>query len=301
MSAGKGPARGVLTMTSALLDHRGVLEVSGADARGFLDRIVTCDVDPVAPGRAGFGALLSPQGKILADFILFAAPDGEGFLLDVPASALPDLAKRLTLYRLRAKIAIADRSGDLAVVVGWGEEAPSGALVSAPDPRLAALGWRAITQRTSEAASAQGALAYEVHRIGLGVPEGGRDFAFGDAFPHEALMDQVGGVAFDKGCYVGQEVVSRMQHRGTARTRIVPVVYDGDAPTPRTDVMAADRVIGVTGTASGRSGLATLRLDRAADALVAGERIEAAGVPFEIEPRDWIKFPLPGKPARSVA
>lgn len=278
-------------MTSARLNHRGVLEVSGPEARTFLDRIVTCDVDPVAPGRAAFGALLSPQGKILADFILFAR-SGETFLLDTPASCLADLAKRLTLYKLRAKIAIVDRTADLAVMAGWDEEGPPDAVASAPDPRLAALGWRAIVPRGE---SSEGdAAGYEARRIRLGIPEGGRDFAFGDAFPHEVLMDQLRGVAFDKGCYVGQEVVSRMQHRGTARTRIVPVRYAREAPPPGSEITAGGRAIGRTGSALGSQGLATLRLDRAADALAAGDPLEAGGIAFGIEPRDWIAFALPG-------
>lgn len=287
-------------MALSLLEDRGVVEISGPEARGFLDRIVTCDVDPVARGRAAYGALLSPQGKILADFIMFGGPEADGFLLDVPASVAADLARRLTLYRLRAKIAIKDRSQDLAVVAGWGEEtAPDDAITSAPDPRLRDLGWRAIVPR--DAAFVPRPQAYEDHRIALGIPEGGRDFAFGDAFPHEAMMDQIGGVAFDKGCYVGQEVVSRMQHRGTARTRVVPVRYEAEAPEPGTDVRAGERVIGKLGSHSGERGLATLRLDRVSDALAAGEAVEADGVALAIEGRPWIKFPLPRQPAGNSA
>jgi folate-binding protein YgfZ len=289
-------------MGSTRLDHRGVLEVSGPEARAFLDRIVTNDLDPIAPGRAGYGALLSPQGKILADFILFVGgSDDATFLLDTPAAAMGDLAKRLTLYRLRAKITISER-GDLAVVAGWDDAAaPADAVAFAPDPRLAALGWRALVPSISPRPQHEGVDAYEAHRVRLGIPEGGRDFAFGDAFPHEALMDQLGGVAFDKGCYVGQEVVSRMQHRGTARTRIVPVRYDGEAPPAGTEIVAGDRNIGKSGTGRGELGLATLRLDRAADALAARERLTAAGIGFAVEPRDWIRFALPSAPADTAA
>ena len=279
-------------MGSVRLDRRGVLGISGPEARLFLDRIVTCDVDPVAPGRAAFGALLSPQGKILGDFILFAGPDDDSFLLDAPAAVVADLAKRLTLYRLRAKIAITDRSADHAVVAGWDGGPPADALAAAPDPRLPELGWRAIVPAPTDTAS--DAAPYDARRVLLGVPEGGLDYAFADAFPHEADMDQLNGVAFDKGCYVGQEVVSRMQHRGTARTRVVPVRFDGAAPVPGTEVTAGDRVLGRTGTAAGAKGLATLRLDRAADALGEGAPITAGGVPIAIETRDWIGFPVPG-------
>ena len=288
-------------MAAAKLDHRGIVEVSGPEARVFLDRIVTCDVDPISPGRAGFGALLSPQGKILADFLLFAAPGADLFLLDTAADVVGDLLKRLTLYKLRAKVSLADRSADFAALAGRNEAPPADAVASAPDPRLPALGWRAIVARDEEAVPVGDVASYEAHRIGLGVPEGGRDFAYGDAFPHEALMDQLGGVAFDKGCYIGQEVVSRMQHRGTARTRLVPVRYAAAAPPPGTEIVGGDRTVGRSATSDGRGGLAMLRLDRAADALAAGHPLAAQGVPLAIEPRDWIRFPLPGAPAQHVA
>ncbi len=135
---------------------------------------------------------------------------------------------------------------------------------------------------------------YHAHRIALGVPEGGKDFLWNDAFPHEALMDQLHGVDFDKGCYVGQEVVSRMQHRGTARTRIVPIVYrDGFVAEPGVEVTAGDRTIGKTGTGANGRGLAMIRLDRAADALAAGETLCAGGLPVRLEKPEWIGFAFP--------
>jgi folate-binding protein YgfZ len=138
--------------------------------------------------------------------------------------------------------------------------------------------------------------AYHAHRIALGVPEGGRDFLFGDAFPHEALMDQLNGVDFDKGCYVGQEVVSRMQHRGTARTRIVPALYEGGfAADVGVEVTAGEKALGKTGTGAEGKGLLMIRLDRAADALKAGEVIRAGGIPVRLEKPSWIGFPFPGE------
>ena len=282
-------------MPTALLHHRGVVLVEGQDARAFLDGLVTCDIDRVSPEAARFGALLTPQGKILFDFIIAMDPEGR-FWLDVAKDRAADLAKRLGFYKLRAKVAIQDRSDATAVAAGWGDAPrPAGALAF-QDPRLPALGWRAIeSAETAAARSGDEPAAYEAHRIALGVPEGGRDFAYGDAFPHEALMDQLAGVDFDKGCYVGQEVVSRMQHRGTARTRIVPLLYaDGAAAEPGTEVTAGGRVIGTTGSAAGGRGLATIRLDRAKDALAAGETIMAGGRPVRIEKPDWIRFEVPG-------
>ncbi len=294
-------------MPTAHLSDRGVVKVSGEDARRFLDGLLTCDMDRVAPSAPRFGALLTPQGKILFDFIIFEAPAeiGGGFFLDCLKVFAPDLVKRLTFYKLRAKVAIEDLSEALAVVAGWGETPkPQDEIgLVAADPRLARLGWRAIVAKEDAAGFAQARLdAYHAHRIALGVPEGGKDFLFNTAFPHEALMDQLHGVDFDKGCYVGQEVVSRMQHRGTARTRLVPVNYEGGfAAEPGTEVTAGDRSIGTVGTGANGRGLVMIRLDRAADALAAGETIRAGGIPVSFEKPDWVAFPFPGEAAKATA
>ncbi len=287
-------------MPSVHLADRGVVRVSGADAKSFLDGLVTCDLDRVSAHTARLGALLSPQGKILFDFIVFQAPEeiGGGYYLDTFKVFAPDLAKRLGFYRLRAKVTIDDLSEAMAVVAGWSEPKPDDEVgLVAEDPRLPDLGWRAIVaaEDAAEFATAP-AEAYQAHRIALGVPEGGRDFLFGDAFPHEALMDQLHGVDFDKGCYVGQEVVSRMQHRGTARTRIVPAVYEGGlAADVGVEVTAGDKTLGKTGTGIDGRGLLMIRLDRAADALAAGQTILAGGIPVRLEKPRWVNFPYPGE------
>ena len=314
-------------MPTAHLSDRGVVRVSGEDARPFLDGLVTCDLDKVAPDRPRFGALLTPQGKLLFDFLLFEAPQdaGGGFYLDCLRFMAPDLAKRLGFYKLRAKVAVEDLSETLAVVAGWGDAPkPDDAIgLVGDDPRLTALGWRAIVAAEDAAALASppegeaesrearpgegesatpGHGAYHAHRIALGVPEGGKDFLFNDTFPHEALMDQLNGVDFDKGCYIGQEVVSRMQHRGTARTRIVPVVYeDGFTAEPWSEVTAGERRLGKVGTGANGRGLVMIRLDRAADALAAGETIRAGGMPVRIEKPGFIGFPFPGEAATPAA
>jgi hypothetical protein len=276
------------------------VRVTGEDARKFLDGLLTCDMDKVSPEKPRLGALLTPQGKILFDFIVFEAPEdaGGGFYLDTGKAYASELVKRLGFYKLRAKVVLEDLSDRLAVVVGWGDAPMPEAEVGlvAPDPRLPALGWRAIvaTEDGAEFASAEPA-AYHAHRIALGVPDGGRDFLFNDAFPHEALMDQLHGVDFDKGCYVGQEVVSRMQHRGTARSRIVPLSYvEGFTAEPGVDVTAGGKVVGKTGTGAQGRGLAMVRLDRVADALGAGETIRAGGLPVEVLKPDWVRFEVPG-------
>jgi folate-binding protein YgfZ len=287
-------------MPSVHLADRGVVRVSGEDAKTFLDNLITCDLDRVSAHTARLGALLTPQGKILFDFIVFQAPEeiGGGYYLDVLKVFAPDLAKRLGFYKLRAKLTVEDLSDAMAVAAGWDAPKPDDevGLVS-PDPRLAELGWRAIVAAQDAVEFAKDpAEAYHAHRIALGVPEGGRDFLFGDAFPHEALMDQLHGVDFDKGCYVGQEVVSRMQHRGTARTRIVPAVYEGGfAADVGVEVTAGDKALGKTGTGAQGRGLLMIRLDRASDALAAGETILAGGIAVRLEKPSWIGFPFPGE------
>src|SRR5206468_343682 len=170
------------------------------------------------------------------------------------------------------------------------------------DPRLAELGLRCILPPglAADAASEIGAQladasAYEAHRIALGVPRGGLDFIYGDAFPHETDMDQLGGIDFDKGCFVGQEVVSRIEHRGTARTRVVPVAFDGFAPEAGTPVSAGDKAVGTLGSGAEGRGLALLRLDRAAEALAAGERLVAGGVELRLVKPAWAQFAWPGE------
>ena len=261
-------------MPSSFLDDRGVLRVSGAQARGFLQGLFTCDVERVAPGNPAFGALLTPQGKIIVDFVLTEQDDA--FWLDVPAPLAADLLKRLRLYRLRAQIELSDLSETLGVQAIWGEEPPPAGAQS--DPRHPGLGARLIAERATLAASPGDRAAYEAQRIACGIPQGGQDFAYGEAFPHEANMDLIGGVDFKKGCYVGQEVVSRVHHRGTARRRILPAEFAGQAPAPGTPVLAGETEVGVLCSTAGAHALASIRLDRAQDASAAGTPLSAGGI-----------------------
>jgi len=293
-------------MKAALLPDRGVLKVAGEDSRGFLHGLVSADILKLSAGEARFCALLSPQGKIIADFIIVEAParDGGGFFLDVPRALVEPLLDKLNLYKLRSRLIIEDLSEVLGVLAAWdGDRAPAFGL-SYADPRLPALGLRTMLppHRATDAAAALGAVLvnaseYEAHRIALGIPRGGVDFRYGDAFPHEADMDQLGGVDFTKGCYVGQEVVSRMEHRGSARTRTVPVRYDGAAPPPAgAAVVAGERQIGSMGSAAAGRGLALLRLDRLADAMSRGEPLLVGGVPIQLIKPDWARFSFPDGP-----
>ncbi len=293
-----------MSLQAALLPDRGVVKVSGDDSRGFLNGLVTIDVAKMTPGTARFGALLTPQGKIIVDFIVFeaAAEDGGGFLIDCPRALSEPLVERLKFYKLRAKVTIEDLSNTLGVMAVWnGQPVDSEYGPTFTDPRLPALGTRVILPPdvAAEAANDLGAAladagAYETHRIALGVPRGGMDFSYGDTFPHEADMDQLGGVDFDKGCYVGQEVVSRVEHRGSARSRIVMVAFDDGAPDDGVPVMAGDKQIGMVGSAAGGRALALLRLDRLGDAIATGTPIEAGGVAVRALKPDWARFPFPG-------
>jgi folate-binding protein YgfZ len=291
-------------MKAALLSDRGVVKIAGEDARRFLHGLVTADVEALKPGQARYAALLTPQGKIIADFIITEAEaaDGGGFFLDCPRALAPALVKKLNFYRLRAKLTIEDLSGTLGVLAAWEGTGATECGLLYPDPRLPALGLRCILppDLLAEAAAEVGATlveasAYEAHRIALGVPRGGFDFIYGDAFPHEADMDQFGGVDFGKGCYIGQEVVSRVEHRGIARTRIVPVAYDGFAPEAGTPVVAGDKTVGTLGSSAGGRGLAMLRLDRVADALAEDRPLSAGGVPLNIAKPAWARFAFPGE------
>ncbi|MBM3578617.1 MAG: folate-binding protein YgfZ [Alphaproteobacteria bacterium] len=264
------------------LADRGAIEIAGADATNFLQNLVTNDIVKLVPGEARYCALLAPQGKILADFLVFTKVDGEmrRYLLDCPRELESDLLSRLGKYRLRAAVSMTSKSEELAVFCVLGEASPDvPALAMARDPRSKTLGWRVIAPRDIEAEDARD--DYEAARIAAGVPQGGVDFAYGAAFPHEANMDLLAGVDFAKGCYVGQEVVSRTKHRNLARKRITPYHVEGEAPAPGTKIIAGDIEIGVAGSHSGDRGLALVRLDRLADALAAGKTPTAGGAALE--------------------
>lgn len=292
-------------MQAALLPDRGVVKVGGEDARRFLNGLATNDIGAVAPGAPRYAALLTPQGKIIVDFIAVdAAGDGDGgdILLDCPRALAGVLADKLKFYKLRAKVTVENLSEALSVMAAWDSAGESKAGISYPDPRLPALGWRVMlppqsaneTAADLEAKLVDGEI-YDAHRIALGVPQGGVDFVYGDAFPHEADLDQLGGVDFHKGCYVGQEVVSRVEHRNSARRRVVPIAYDGPAPEAGLPVSAGEKEVGTLGSTANGRGLALMRLDRVADALAAGTPLICGGTPIELVKPDWARFDWPGE------
>lgn len=249
---------------AARLADRAILSVSGAEARSFLQGLITNDIEAVKPGHPIYAALLTPQGKILFDFLIFEQ-DGV-LLLDVAASQRDALQKRLTMYRLRAKIDIAVRD-DLAVVADWS--------AAGSDPRNSALGSREIVST----GTAEGSDDYLAHRLSLGIPEG-TDFGQDRMFALDADLDELHGVAFDKGCYVGQELTARMKHRGTARKRLLPIETLEGVPLAAVGsaIAAGGRDIGEISSVYGARGFALIRLDRLDEAGDAATQVGDLGV-----------------------
>jgi len=284
----------------AVLPDRGVISITGEDATPFIHGLVTQNIETLKPGTATYTALLTPQGKVLFDFLVLRHEGS--YLLDCARASLADLTRRLGFYKLRSKVEIADKSDELAVAAVWDAQgeaaAPSGGYAFT-DPRAEGLGQRLIApeSRLRSAAETRGwQLAepsdYEAHRIAQGVPEGFKDYESGEVFAHDACIDQLGGVDFYKGCYVGQEVVSRMHHRGTARKRFVAVRGKG-LPEPGAAITAGSTNLGkLTSAANGR-GLALVRIDRAGEAMARGEAIKAGEIPVELVRPDWAAFDFP--------
>jgi folate-binding protein YgfZ len=277
-------------MPTARLDDRAIVSVSGLDAEHFLQNIVTADLDTLKAGEAKPSALLTPQGKILFDFLISRnGPDA--FRLECRADIADDFIRRLTLYKLRAKVEISKQDESL-VAVSWGtdsspSETDSSWLRDIRFPQATPV------RRSYDSVQRNGDVgAWHAFRISNGIAESGADYALGDAFPHDVLLDQTDGVGFRKGCYVGQEVVSRMQHRGTARRRVLIVSGDG-LPAPGTEIVANGRPIGTLGSTAAGNGLAILRIDRVKDALDAGAPIEAGGVPVSVAIPAWASFTYP--------
>lgn len=290
-------------LTFAPLASRGLIRISGPDASHFLQNLVTCDVEKIDDSKAGFGALLTPQGKILFDFMIFKS--GDGYVLDTPRDTLGDLSKRLTFYRLRSKVEIEPLSDDQGIVAVWGGEAlPDLPGTSFGDPRLEALGTRHAGPVADIVAALEEAGAtrsdengYTAHRISLAVPEGLTDYAYSDVFPHDADMDQLGGVSFTKGCYVGQEVVARMQHRSTARKRMILVTSASPLPEKGAPIIVDDKSVGTLGSTSSSDGthvgIALVRLDKAGAARDKGSDFTCGDAQVTLTLPEWAGFGWP--------
>jgi hypothetical protein len=271
-------------VTNALLSSRAVVKIAGADAASFLQGIVTQDMTIVAGGKPAFGALLTPQGKILFDFLVVPAPDG--VFLDCAAAFADELVKRLNLYRLRAPVVI-ERATDLAAAWGDAEFPRAAAAIAFDDPRLAGLGRRAVGPAAAFART-DAERDYDRRRLALGVPEFGKDFGADEVFLLDVNYDALNGVSYTKGCFVGQEVTSRMKRKGEIRRRTLIARFDGEPPPKGTPIAAAGSTLGEVLSGQDGIALALIRLDRLSAARAAGAPIEA-GKPLRIEVPDWLR------------
>jgi len=276
-------------LKAAILPDRGVVEVKGPEVRSFLQGLLTQSVEKLQDGEAAFSALLTPQGKFLFDF--FVASHGDALLLECQADRAAELVKRLTFYKLRSKVEIADQSTMFSVVALWDGPAPIlPEAVAFPDPRLDGLGTRALvpsetvdTLLAASGAEICDAPAYRAHRMALGVGAAGEDYFAGDAFPLEMNFDLLNGIDFHKGCFIGQEVTSRTKRRGSVRKRLVPVAFEGSSPDTGAAIREGDREVGSVTSIDGTRGLALLRLDAVAKAGLA-----AGDVPVRPLPPVWL-------------
>ncbi len=272
-------------MSSAFLIDRSLIRVSGTGATDFLQNLITPDLDSLPNGEARAGALLTPQGKIMFEFLIWRSDDG--YVLETGSDQQDQLLRRLTMYKLRAPVQLtADEQSGVSVY--WDETAPAGAV---KDSRFSKAG--IDLYRMPGTSSAQDASSYHQLRVAHGIVVAGLDYQLQDAFPHDVLMDVNEGVSFRKGCFVGQEVVSRMKHRGTARRRVVTVTADTDLPDSGTEILAAGKPLGVLGTVCGKQGLAIIRTDRAADAMASGADITAGSATVTVALPGWSGLSFP--------
>lgn len=270
-------------MPAVFLKDRALIRVSGTEAQSFLQNLITTDIVSLASDEARPGALLTPQGKILFDFMIWR--DGDDFVIETDEEQRDALLKRLTMYKLRAAVTLtADRSG---VTVSWGD----GAAPGFQDSRFAKAGIPLF--RTPGETGTDDLSAYDSLRAAHGVVTSGADYALQDAFPHDVLMDLNGGLSFRKGCYVGQEVVSRMQHRGTARRRVVTVNSAEPLPASGTEITASGKPVGTLGSVSGSNGLAIIRIDRAGEAMASGTPLLAGNVAVTVALPSWSGLVFP--------
>ncbi len=267
-----------------LLADRGIIELKGVDATPFLQRLITNSVLDIPAGESRYAALLTPQGKLLFDFFVVPLAQEAGYLVDCLKEQASELMKRLNLHKMRANITIADKSEVFGVAVVFGGSPPEGIEgILYRDMRTKGMGQRVIAKRDALRQIPNVSEAeYEAHRIAQGVPKGGVDFAYGDTFVHEANLDLLNGVDFKKGCYVGQEVVARVEFRKSARKRIVKIRFDGPAPAHGTEIMAGEASIGQVGSTAGHEGLAMLRFDRLQDAQASGVQLKAGAGPIAV-------------------
>ncbi|HEY1427739.1 MAG TPA: folate-binding protein [Caulobacteraceae bacterium] len=261
------------TSRIAALQSRALIAVSGEDWRSFLQGLLTQDVESLSPGEARFGALLTPQGRLLYDVFLIGERDG--CRLDCDAGRRAALLQRLTIYKLRAKVTLA--ADDTAVFAAWGAAPAGDGWVR--DPRLAELGWRGYGAAAAPTATEAD---YDRHRLEVGAP-GPADWGEDAAYPLEADFDLLNGVDFKKGCFVGQETTSRMKRRGSIKSRMLPIRFDGPAPAPGSEILAGSLRAGEVRTGADGRAMALVRLDR-----IEGAALTVDGRPCEVVQPAWL-------------
>lgn len=276
------------------LPHRTVISLRGPDTIALLERLVTNDTSDWDAGETRYGALLTPQGKVIADYLAWRTEDG--VFLDVSREHAPDLAKRLKLFRLRSQVEI-ELHDDLIVYAGLSAcsaapDTPRHAMHAYRDPRYADGRLRVVAEPEDAAETAQSISDYHADRMAHAVPEQGSDFGAADVFPADINMDVLGGVALNKGCFVGQEVVSRMHRRGKIRKRTLRLEIPTASPVQSGDAVKAPLSIGtVTSVASGQA-LAVIRVDRLVAAEQAGETLTVNETPVRLEKPGWLEAEL---------
>jgi folate-binding protein YgfZ len=254
------------------LPMRAVLAVTGEDRVGFLQGLVSNDVAEAAPGRAIWAALLNPQGKWVADFFILS--DGERLLLDCERAQFAMLQQRLSRYRLRSRVILND--ANLRVYAAWDGD-PEETAIAARDPRLPEAGWRLLSEEPLHANAAEA--DWDMHRLALGLPDGSRDMEAEKSILLEAGFDELNGVSWSKGCYMGQELTARTKYRGLVKRRLVPVMIDGMAPPPGTPLLRDGREVGIMRSATGRHGMALVRLEALESELTSAEATVIPVVP----------------------
>ena len=264
----------------ATLPERALIRLSGPDWRSFLQGLITQDVEGMAVGEMRYAALLTPQGRLLHD--LFITAEEGGAWLDVAAAGREGLLARLKMYRLRAKVEIEPADGEVVVLFGAMPDAERGWRA---DPRLPHLGWRAVSLAAPRGSTLVSAQDYDLHRLNQGIPDILRDDLSDRVYALEANFDLLHAVDFRKGCFVGQEITSRMKRRSVVKSRMAPVRFEGASLSPGAEVLNGSLRAGEVCSGADGVALALLRLDRA----VGGASLSVEGRPVTLDVPDWLK------------
>jgi folate-binding protein YgfZ len=285
------PQVGGMSVTVAHLSSRALIAVGGEDWRSFLQGLITQDVETLEPGEARFGALLTPQGRLLYD--LFVVGREDGAWLDVEAAHRDAFLQRLTMYRLRAKVQLAKDETPVSILF----DGDAGAIPTRPaegfwvaDPRLPELGWRGYGAPPPPGAMTADEAVREAQKLRLGVP-GPTDWGSDKTYPIEANFDLLNGIDFKKGCFVGQETTSRMKRRGAIKSRMLPVAFEGPAPVAGAELLAGELRAGVVTSAVAGGGMALVRLDRAL-----GQALTVEDRPARVDVPDWMTIEMQASP-----